>query len=835
MKENKYNALARILNSDQLLNTAVNGARGILGLVVGTSFVRSVIVSLVAFFLCQSAVADTKTIGVGQSIKISVTADGAQPFTYQWHKNGVVISGATSADYVTGVAAVVTTVPDQYYATVTNTVGSVDSDIAFLTVLDAPAAPVISTQPTAKVVTAGSSVSFTVVATGVGSMNYQWRKDGTAISGATLATYTLSTVAISDAGNYTVSVTTTVGSVVSAATISSSAALTVTPAAPTITTQPLAQSAAIGGSVTFVVAATGSGVLTYQWSKDSVAITGATAASYTITGVTSGYAGNYSVSIIDTVGSLSSTATISNAVALTVTAAPVAPAITAQPVAKNAVVGEAVSFSVTATGTSLSYQWTKGGTAISGATSATYSIASVTTAHAGNYAVTVTNSVGSVTSGTVALTILTFAAPLPDGFASSATGGVLGTVVTPASVAEFTTYAQSTSAYVINVKGTLNIGNAVKIKSNKTIQGIDATSLIVGCLDLSGGNVSNVIIRGLNITNTAGDGITIRNATNIFITHCTLYNCSDELIEISTGADNVTISWSDFMYTAAQTTHRTSLVTGAAGLETKPVHVTLHHNMWSDLCDSSMPSGTYGYVHLFNNYFKSPANTSGTVASDNAQFFAEFNSYDQIKDPLYKENVNTTLSAGLIRSIGNVFPGCTGKAADAGLSAIFTPTYTYDMLAAADVVTACTGLAGNNAGAASSSLTGYGAGITGPTDLVATGSAFTLTSQPNGFLGTSYQWRLNNFNITGATSASYTVSSTQTANAGIYTVVIARSSGDFVVSSPLTITLGTPGGNTGGSPVAAAASSGGGGGAPSLWYLVLIGALAVARARRKTV
>ena len=87
-------------------------------------------------------------------------------------------------------------------------------------------------------------------------------------------------------------------------------------------------------------------------------------------------------------------------------------------------------------------------------------------------------------------------------------------------------------------------------------------------------------------------------------------------------------------------------------------------------------------------------------------------------------------------------------------------------------------------------------------------------------------------------------SSAQSANAGTYTVVIGLASGDYVVSSPLVIALGTPGGSSssssggssssssGASP-AAATTGGGGGGAPSVWYLALIGALAFARARKK--
>jgi len=58
---------------------------------------------------------------------------------------------------------------------------------------------------------------------------------------------------------------------------SSAATLTVNaaPVAPSITTQPTSQTAAAGQSATFNVAATGTAPLSYQWRKNSVAITGA--------------------------------------------------------------------------------------------------------------------------------------------------------------------------------------------------------------------------------------------------------------------------------------------------------------------------------------------------------------------------------------------------------------------------------------------------------------------------------------------------------------------------------------------------------------------------------
>ncbi|MFZ5494029.1 MAG: matrixin family metalloprotease [Verrucomicrobiota bacterium] len=84
------------------------------------------------------------------------------------------------------------------------------------------------------------------------------------------------------------------------------------------------------------------------------------------------------------------------------------PAITIQPGSVTRSVGQIAAFSVTATGaTPLNYQWHFNNAPISGATSNTHSISSVTTAHAGAYHVVVSNSAGSVTSDTATLTVTT--------------------------------------------------------------------------------------------------------------------------------------------------------------------------------------------------------------------------------------------------------------------------------------------------------------------------------------------------------------------------------------------------------------------------------------------
>jgi len=82
-----------------------------------------------------------------------------------------------------------------------------------------------------------------------------------------------------------------------------------------------------------------------------------------------------------------------------------APVITAQPVARTVTAGSSATFSVTATGGVLSYQWYFNGGAISGATGPDYTVAAAQAANAGGYHVVVSNFYGSVTSSSVQLTV----------------------------------------------------------------------------------------------------------------------------------------------------------------------------------------------------------------------------------------------------------------------------------------------------------------------------------------------------------------------------------------------------------------------------------------------
>ncbi|MFL5764265.1 MAG: PQQ-dependent sugar dehydrogenase [Bacteroidia bacterium] len=76
-------------------------------------------------------------------------------------------------------------------------------------------APVITTQPQDQTISAGQNVTFTVAASGANPKTYQWRKNGTPISGATAASFTITNVQSTDAGQYSAKVTNSFGSATS--------------------------------------------------------------------------------------------------------------------------------------------------------------------------------------------------------------------------------------------------------------------------------------------------------------------------------------------------------------------------------------------------------------------------------------------------------------------------------------------------------------------------------------------------------------------------------------------------------------------------------------------
>jgi len=175
------------------------------------------------------------------------------------------------------------------------------------------------------------------------------------------------------------------------------------PTAPTITSQPAAQTVTVGQTATFSVTVSGTAPLSYQWQMNSANISGATATTYTTPATTSAdNSAKFAVMVSNIAGS-----TISNQATLTVNSTGTAPSITAQPANQTVTAGQTATFFVVAAGTApLAYQWQKNGAPISGAVSSSYTTPVTTTADNGEqFRVIITNAFGNIPSTTAGLTV----------------------------------------------------------------------------------------------------------------------------------------------------------------------------------------------------------------------------------------------------------------------------------------------------------------------------------------------------------------------------------------------------------------------------------------------
>lgn len=329
----------------------------------------------------------SSTFVLGGPASLSVVASSPAPMTYQWRKAGVALPGRTLSRLE--FASLATADAGNYDVVVTNHAGSTTSTSARLGVFVLGQPPAITTQPTSRTVEAGTRVTFTVTVTSQQPPSYKWRKNGVVIAGATTNTLEIPSAGSANVGSYDVVVTSLYGTVTSqAATLS---VIGMDP--PVITTQPTAQTVFSGSKSLFIVAATGPGQLTYQWSKNGVAIAEATSPSLIFPVTRATDSGLYSVTVTASSGTV-----VSNAVALKILA-PTIPIILTQPTSQQVALGASVALTVEAEGRPrLTYQWRKNGVLLSGATKASLSIPTVNSATIGSYDVVVSNGYGSITS-----------------------------------------------------------------------------------------------------------------------------------------------------------------------------------------------------------------------------------------------------------------------------------------------------------------------------------------------------------------------------------------------------------------------------------------------------
>ncbi len=302
---------------------------------------------------------------------VTLNANSGTGLSYVWLRNGVVVSGATSASIQAVLAG-------DYRVIVSIGSCSDTSGITTVVVNSAPTAQITAVGPTT--FCSGGSVILNAT-TGTG-FTYIWLQNGTVITGANSASFTATAT-----GAYRVRITAVSGcfdtSVAVNVVANSRPTATITPAGPT--------SFCPGASVT-LNATTGTG-LTYVWQRNGATITGANTAS-----IQASLAGDYRV-IVAATGGCSDTSAIT---VVSVLSAPIAQITAGGPT--TFCFGDSVLLNAN-TGTGLSYVWLRNDTIIVGATAS-----SLVVRISADFKVRVTNAAGCV-STSLATTIV--ATPLP--------------------------------------------------------------------------------------------------------------------------------------------------------------------------------------------------------------------------------------------------------------------------------------------------------------------------------------------------------------------------------------------------------------------------------------
>jgi N-acetylneuraminic acid mutarotase len=251
----------------------------------------------------------------------------------------------------------------------------------------------ISAQPAAVTKQVTETATFSVTAEGVGTLEYQWRKNGIDIPLANGATLNIPSVSKLHQGVYDVVVTDDIGLI-----ISEEAMLTVI--SPAIFTDPLSRSGYAGQSTTFNVLAAGTGTVTYQWRKSGVNIPTATNSSLTLSPLNYRSAADYDVVVTDDFDSATS-----ESAELTVLSP--APNVSISPGDTTMALGGNLTFTATVeTGIPpFTYQWRKNSVLIAKATNPTLVLTNIQRTQEGAYDVVVKNVYGLDVSNSARLSL----------------------------------------------------------------------------------------------------------------------------------------------------------------------------------------------------------------------------------------------------------------------------------------------------------------------------------------------------------------------------------------------------------------------------------------------
>jgi autotransporter-associated beta strand protein len=756
------------------------------------------------------------TVALGGSYALGVVAGGTAPLTYQWFKDGVLLAGANGPTLV--ITGALASDGAQYTVAVTNAVSTSTSTPATLTVLQPLA---VTTQPAALTLTAGMDAAIRVVATGSAPITYQWRKNGANIPSATAASLALLAAQPMDSGSYDVVISNPVGSVTS-----TQALLTVcTPLS--ISSEPSGASVLAGNTFTTGVSVSGTGPFTYQWRRNGVNLPGATSASLTLAGVLPPDAGAYDVVVSSPVNS----ATSQKATLLVLE--PVT--ITTQPTPLNLNVGGSGTLRVTATGTSpLTYQWRKGGSAIPGATSATYPFASAQFTDAASYEVLVSNPAGSLLSSPAAVTVATppVVVNQPVG-GYVATGGSLNLSVTAAGTAPLAyqwrkaganlagatgaTYtlagAQPADSGAYDVVVTNTAGTATSVQVNVAVSDPIGLTSQPAPATIAVGASATFSVSGIGtgplLYQWSKDGVPIpgANASSLTIANATAADAATYAATLSNAAQSVTSNGALLSVLTPPSVSVQPLGGSVAVGASRSLSVTATGSapltfQWRKA--GTALTGEVGPTLSVAAAQMSDAGTYDVVVSNSAGTTTSLGAVLNVMNGVAfaSQPVGLTVAAGSLASFSASVSGDGPITYQWHKNGVPLPGATGASLVLAQVQAADAAAYSIVAGNAVSTATSDTANLTVLTAPIITsnptggtvlrGSPRTLAVVAAGSAPLSYQWFLGTSPLPGANSSSYAIASAEYADEGDYSVVVSNLSGSATSTPTNLVVLQAP-------------------------------------------
>ena len=330
------------------------------------------------------------TLCRGQVLNLAWDQTGLDQVRLEWSSNNFATTDVIATSIAASNEALAYTVPETQAAgnyLVRMVDPATGGEIARLaTPITIVAGPVIVLEPEPVLVCEGKALTLTVGADGT-DLQYRWRQNGVEIPGGTKPVLEIKKVSAQEAGVYDCVVYGCGGN-----TTSKSVLVTIG-LPPFITTQPVAQNACEGETVTFTMDATGDDI-TFQWLKNGAPIPDATSKQLVLPMITLFDESTYSC-VVE--GACSPTAT-TNEARLNIVERP---QIRTEPVDRSYQVGDTLVLTFEVFGEELTYQWYRQGAAVPGATQRLLQKLPVTKADSGTWVCKVMNRCDTIETRTV--------------------------------------------------------------------------------------------------------------------------------------------------------------------------------------------------------------------------------------------------------------------------------------------------------------------------------------------------------------------------------------------------------------------------------------------------